>query len=121
VGGELDSQAGPGRRQLQNSLEESRADQQQRTDAQPDVPDLTVAANSEADDAMLRLANEFATVEVACDHRGNGPRLMIRDIRSGRCVFLDPLELAALVWARHEDLLVFLDPARFERFGSTPE
>jgi hypothetical protein len=46
---------------------------------------------------------------------------MIRDTRSGRCVFLDPLELAALVWARHEELLMFLDPARFERLGSTPD
>jgi hypothetical protein len=80
-----------------------------------------VAANSDADHSMLRLASEFAAVEVARDNRGNGPRLMIRDIRSGRCVFLDPLELAALVWTRHEDLLVFLDPARFERLGSTPD
>jgi hypothetical protein len=80
-----------------------------------------VAANSDADDSMLRLASEFAVVEVGRDDRGNGPRLMIRDTRSGRCVFLDPLELAALVWARHEDLLVFLDPARLERFGSTPD
>ena len=70
---------------------------------------------------MLRLASEFAVVEVGRDDRGNGPRLMIRDTRSGRCVFLDPLELAALVWVRHEDLLVFLDPARLERFGSTPD
>ena len=80
-----------------------------------------MAANSDADDSMLRLASEFAVVEVGRDDRGNGPRLMIRDTRSGRCVFLDPLELAALVWARHEDLLVFLDPARLERFGSTPD
>ena len=80
-----------------------------------------MAANSDADDSMLRLASEFAAVEVACDHHGNGPRLMIRDTRSGRCVFLDPLELAALVWARHEELLMFLDPARFERLGSTPD
>jgi hypothetical protein len=80
-----------------------------------------VAANSDADDSMLPLASEFAVVEVGRDDRGNGPRLMIRDTRSGRCVFLDPLELAALVWARHEDLLVFLDPARLERFGSTPD
>lgn len=39
---------------------------------------------------------------------------MIRDTQSGRCVFLDPLELAALAWMRHEELLPFLDPARFE-------
>jgi hypothetical protein len=80
-----------------------------------------VAANIDASDSMLRLASEFAAVEVARDNHGNGPRLMIRDTRSGRCVFLDPLELAALVWARHEELLMFLDPARFERLGSTPD
>jgi hypothetical protein len=61
---------------------------------------------------MLRLTSEFAAVEVGRDDRGNGPRLMIRDARSGRSVFLDPLELAALAAARHEDLLPFLDPAR---------
>ncbi len=76
-----------------------------------------MAANNHAGDTILRLASEFAAVEVGRDDRGNGPRLMIRDTLSGRCVFLDPLELAALAWARHEDLLPLLDPARFERRG----
>jgi hypothetical protein len=62
----------------------------------------------------LRLASEFAAVEIARDDRGNGPRLMIRDTQSGRAVFLDPLELAALACARHEDLTPFLVPARME-------
>jgi hypothetical protein len=74
-----------------------------------------MAANNDAGETILRLASEFAVVEVGRDDRGNGPRLMIRDTQSGRCVFLDPLELAALAWARHEDLLPFLDPARYER------
>ena len=60
------------------------------------------------------LTSEFAAVEVERDDSGNGPRLMIRDLRSGTCVFLDPLGLAALAWLRHEDLLPFLDPARFD-------
>jgi hypothetical protein len=60
------------------------------------------------------LSSEFASVEIALDDRGNGPRLMIRDARNGRCVFLDPLELAALAWLRHEELLPFLDPARLD-------
>lgn len=76
-----------------------------------------MAASNNAKDAILRLASEFAAVEVGRDDRGNGPRLMIRDAQSGRCVFLDPLELAALASTRHEDLLPFLDPARFERRG----
>jgi hypothetical protein len=60
------------------------------------------------------LSSEFASVEIALDDRGNGPRLMIRDARNGGCVFLDPLELAALAWVRHEELLPFLDPARLD-------
>lgn len=80
-----------------------------------------MAANNDAGDAIFRLASEFAVVEVARDRHGNGPRLMIRDIRSGRCIFLDPLELAALVWMRHEDLLPFLDPARTERSRPAPQ
>ena len=62
-----------------------------------------MAANNDAGDTILRLVSEFAAVEVGRDDRGNGPRLMIRDTQSGRCVFLDPLELAALAWMRHED------------------
>ena len=71
-----------------------------------------MSANNDARNTIFRLASEFAAVEVGRDDRGNGPRLMIRDTQSGRCVFLDPLELAALAWIRHEDLSPFLDPAR---------
>jgi hypothetical protein len=39
---------------------------------------------------------------------------MIRDLASGRSVFLDPLELAALATASHAELMMFLDPARLE-------
>jgi hypothetical protein len=62
---------------------------------------------------QLLLNSEFAAVEVARDDRGNGPRLMIRDVRSGQSIFLDPLELASLAWVRHEELL-FIDPARLD-------
>jgi hypothetical protein len=73
-----------------------------------------MSANNDARNTIFRLASEFAAVEVGRDDRGNGPRLMIRDTQSGRCVFLDPLELAALTWIRHDDLSPFLDPARQE-------
>jgi hypothetical protein len=63
---------------------------------------------------MFRLASEFAAVEITRDDRGNGPRLMVRDLASGRCVYLDPLELAALANIRHSELMIFLDPARLE-------
>jgi hypothetical protein len=62
----------------------------------------------------LRLTSEFAVVEIERDDRGNGPRLLIRDARSGKCIYLDPLELWALAWARHEDLLPLMDPARLD-------
>jgi hypothetical protein len=74
-----------------------------------------MSTSKRAGDAMLLLASEFAAVEVGRDDRGNGPRLIVRDARSGRSVFLDPLELAALATLRHEDLLPFLDPARLEK------
>jgi len=60
------------------------------------------------------LKSEFAAVEVERDDKANGPRLMVRDLRSGRSTFLDPFELAALVWVRHEELMPFLDPARLD-------
>jgi hypothetical protein len=63
----------------------------------------------------LRLTSEFAVVEIERDDRGNGPRLAVRDARSGKCIYLDPLELWALAWARHEDLLPLLDPSRRDR------
>ena len=63
----------------------------------------------------MRLSNEFAAVEVARDERGNGSRLMIRDLQTGQEICLDPLELAALAWTRHEELLPLLDPGRWKR------
>jgi len=70
---------------------------------------------------VVRLISEFAAVEIARDDRGNGPRLMIRDSRTGRCIYLDPLELSALAWARHEDLLPLIDPSRLDRHSKDGE
>jgi hypothetical protein len=63
----------------------------------------------------LHLSSEFAAVEIERDDSGNGPRLLIRDLCSGKCMYLDPLELWALAWARHEDLIPLLDLARLDR------
>jgi hypothetical protein len=68
--------------------------------------------------AMI-LSSEFAAVEITRDDSGNGPRLMIRDLHTGQEIYLDPLELASLAWARHEELLPLLDPGRLEREHST--
>jgi hypothetical protein len=67
------------------------------------------------DHESIVLASEFATVEIRRDDSGNGPRLLIRDLRSGRAALLDPLELAALTIVRHEELAPLLDPGRFTK------
>ena len=58
------------------------------------------------------LVNEFAHVEVELDDSANGPRLRIRDMRSGQVGYLDPLELEYLAWATKDELAPLLDPAR---------
>lgn len=65
------------------------------------------------------LANEFASVQVEVDRAANGPRLLVRDLLTGRFIYLDPKELAALTRVRHEDLQPFVDPG-FEDRGPTP-
>ena len=42
------------------------------------------------------LQNEFAGVMVAKDEEANEPRLLIKDLHTGREACLDPLELEAL-------------------------
>jgi hypothetical protein len=59
----------------------------------------------------LELKNEFAAVSVEQDNSGNGPRLKIRDSHTGKVVYLDPLELESLAWARHEDLANLVNPS----------
>jgi hypothetical protein len=58
----------------------------------------------------MELVSEFGHVMVERDDRGNGPRLMILDVKTGRRICLDPLELESLARARHEDLAPLLDP-----------
>lgn len=58
------------------------------------------------------LSNEFAQVEVELDQTGNGPRLRIRDMRSGQVGYLDPLELEYLAFTTKDELAPLLDPAR---------
>jgi hypothetical protein len=78
-----------------------------------------LADESRVTHRTMRLISEFAAVEITRDDRGNGPRLMIRDLHTGRETYLDPLELAALAWARHEELRPLLDPGRGEREDMT--
>lgn len=60
----------------------------------------------------LSLSNEFGAVAVEVDEHANGPRLRVEDLRSGRTIHLDPLELASLTWLTHERLGPFLDPSQ---------
>jgi hypothetical protein len=58
------------------------------------------------------VTNEYASVRVDLDRRGNGIRLRITDQRTGRSTCLDALELQALALLTHRDLAPLLDPAR---------
>lgn len=57
------------------------------------------------------VGNEFAEVSVAIDDTGNGPRLRMEDLRSGRVRFLDALELETLIWLPEGHLQRLLDPS----------
>jgi hypothetical protein len=75
------------------------------------------------DDAGAILGNEFATVALSVDDRGNGPRLRIEDLRTGFVGYLDPLQLETLAWLPDEELERFLDPSyhRWREAGGTSQ
>jgi hypothetical protein len=58
------------------------------------------------------LKNEFAHVSVKLDRSANGDRLLIKDIRTGKTSYFDPLELESLLWVTHKDLTTLLDPSQ---------
>jgi 2-(1,2-epoxy-1,2-dihydrophenyl)acetyl-CoA isomerase len=55
--------------------------------------------------------SEFAAVHVSVDEAGNGPRLRLEDLKSGRVGFLDALELETLAWLPEGALHPLLDPS----------
>jgi len=57
------------------------------------------------------LSNEFASVEVLLDDSANGPRLMIKDLRTQKSIYFNPLELKNLAARQHQDLAMFMDPS----------
>ena len=57
------------------------------------------------------VGNEFAEVAVGFDDCGNGPRLRLTDLHTGRIRLLDPLELETIIWLRDEHLAALLDPS----------
>jgi hypothetical protein len=65
----------------------------------------------------LTIRGEFAAVELSVDHAGNGPRLCIRDLGSGRERRFSALELEYLVWLSDEALREMVDPSRRWKSG----
>ncbi|MBK1787302.1 hypothetical protein [Prauserella cavernicola] len=57
------------------------------------------------------VGSEFAEVAASVDHAGNGPRLRLEDLRSGRVRFLDALELESIIWLPEGHLRQLLDPS----------
>ena len=57
------------------------------------------------------VGSEFAEVEVTFDRSGNGIRLRLEDLRTGRVRFLDALELETIVWLSDGKLNQLLDPS----------
>jgi len=57
------------------------------------------------------LSNEFASVEVLLDDSTKVPRLMIRDLRTQKSIYLNPLELKNLAARQHQDFAMFVDPS----------
>lgn len=57
------------------------------------------------------VGSEFAEVAVGFDGGGNGLRLRLVDLHTGRERLLDALELETIVWLRDEHLSSLLDPS----------
>jgi hypothetical protein len=57
------------------------------------------------------VGNEFAEVSVTVDRSGNGPRLRLEDLRTGRVRYLDALELETIVWLPEGHMRQLLDPS----------
>ena len=66
------------------------------------------------------VASEFAEVDVRIDSQGNGNRLRVEDLRTGKVRYFDALELETIVWLPDGHLNQLLDPSA-GRWGSTGE
>jgi hypothetical protein len=62
-------------------------------------------------DGSFVVANEFSAVLVRLDDSGRSPRLHVTHRVSGREIYLDALQLEALISLRPEDLWELLDPS----------
>jgi hypothetical protein len=64
-----------------------------------------------ASEPVGEVSSEFASVALSINHDGNGPRLQITDLRTGRVGYLDALELETLAWLPEGALHSLLDPS----------
>jgi hypothetical protein len=64
--------------------------------------------------------SEFAQVAWRTDLEGNGPRLRLEDLRTGRVRYLDALELETIIWLPEGRLDTALDPS-FHRWREINE
>jgi hypothetical protein len=62
-------------------------------------------------DAAILVRNEFATVALDRDPGATEALVRIVDMRTGRAVSLDPLELEALTRLTRDDLTALVDPS----------
>jgi hypothetical protein len=56
-----------------------------------------MGAAMEKEPIMLKLKNEYASLELTIDYQANGPRLKITDLISGKATYLDPLQVECLL------------------------
>ncbi|CPR12360.1 dihydrodiol dehydrogenase [Mycobacterium bohemicum DSM 44277] len=69
----------------------------------------------------IRLANEFAEVEVRRVDTRNGSRLLISAPRSGRSISLDALEVEALTWQNARTLAAMVGRSGAPLLPDEPE
>lgn len=59
---------------------------------------------SDSNERYLALANEYASVRLAVDESGNGPRIRVSTNRDAREIYLDPIAFDLLC---HADFAIF--------------
>lgn len=63
-----------------------------------------------SDAQSLVVSNEFASVEVRVETRGNGKQALVTDRRSGASRWIDVVALEGLVWAPEWVVAALADP-----------
>lgn len=62
------------------------------------------------EDRSIVVTNEFASIELRVEHRGNGAQALVIDRRSGVSRRVDVLALEGLVWAPEWIMASLADP-----------